>query len=206
MQKSGTLSVVPATYEELYREYADYVKTLVRKFGIDQENVEDVTSILMIKILEKNLLSQFNGEMVSTNTGKPVQFKSYLYGFVATYVQHHRSRQQLIKRRDCYYIGTTDDETSWLASEGHIISDLHEDLETEELLDHIREILTTPAIPASRSAIDMDAFYTMLVEQVDEHGRVYKSQLSDHFGVSPNTIGKMLRRLREELAVRLAVL
>lgn len=196
---------MPATFEELYREYHPYVLTLVRKFGIDPVNVEDVTSQLMIKLLEKDLVSQFDGKLVSTYTGKPVEFKSYLYNFIAVYVQHHRHRQQVIKRRDCYYIGSSDtpdgvveDEASysWLAARGIYHEDTYEDLTLHELLSQIRTLLEREPQKASEK-VRLPEFFEKALRQVEETGKLNQTELAAHFGVSLTTIWKRTQRLRE---------
>lgn len=186
---------MPATFEELYREYHPYVLTLVKKFGIDPVNVEDVTSQLMIKLLEKDLVSQFDGQLVSTYTGKPVEFKSYLYNFIAAYVQHHRHRQYVIKRRDCYYIGYTDEETPWLAEQGIYHEDHHEELHRQELLTRIRSRLCQEPQKSTES-VSMHEFFEKALQQVEETGRMNQTELAAHFGVSLTTIWKRTQRLR----------
>lgn len=195
MQNSGIASVAPASFSEMYREYHDYVQTLVRKFGIDQGNVEDVTSIIMMKAFEKGLVDQYDATQVSTHTGRSVPFKSLLYGFVSAYVQHHRDRQQIVKRRDAYYIGTTDAETSWLAERGELHIDSFEELFEDDLIRQIRiRCLAAPA--HSADAVRLSTLFDFAMMQVEETGSVNQGELAELFGTSRTTISRTFRKLR----------
>lgn len=199
MQISGIASVAPASFEEMYRQYHDYVLTIVQKLGIDPGNVEDVASIIMIKAFEKDVIGRYDGEVISKHTGRPVVFKSFLYSFVATYVQHHRDRQQITKRRDGYYIGTTDEETSWLADRGELHYETYDDLFAGELIRRIRAVCA--ALPArAGDRLDMSTFFDFVLIQIEDEGKVSMKDLADLFEVNVSTIYSRLRKLRAIVA------
>jgi hypothetical protein len=95
-------NTAPTNYEALFDMYYDYVCKLVRKFGIDEQNKEDVASDVLLRFYERNFLEKFDPDFVTEYNGeiKPARFQSFLNAFVSLYVRGHRGNQKLRKDRE----------------------------------------------------------------------------------------------------------
>lgn len=205
MTRTHTTSVVPATYSELFSHYYPYVLGLVRKFRIEEADVEDVAMTILTKFYEKDVLSDFDAERLSAS-GKPIQFMSFLSGFVAAYIQHYVQRQALLKVRHPVSVNmevTTNGFLSspWIEVFGPKHYDDVSDIEYEQFLHSVRSHLAS--VP-TRGLRDYSLLFEMIIEQLDERGRIHKLELADLFGVGPTAIDGWIKTLRGHITQAMA--
>lgn len=92
----------PADYAALYRDYYLYVVNLVAKHGIDENNKEDVASDILLRMIERDILGQFDPTLTFEYEGqkRPARFRSFLGRAVTVYVRGHYDKQMRIQRRE----------------------------------------------------------------------------------------------------------
>lgn len=199
--------VIPKDYTELFQLYYDYIRKLVYRHGIDPQNVENVTMAVIMRFFEKDALSQYDPEFGIKNNSHQALFRTFLSGFVISYLQHPVVMQGKLKRREGLSLdmptgGTTDngnDETVYdMLAPVH--EDNHEGLEYQMLVGQIRsKIATTP----KRNGIDrcdMPALFEAILEQHAQQGSINVLALAEQFGVGKSTIQNWIKRLRDEIA------
>lgn len=196
----------PASYEELYRMYYNYVVSLVRRMGIDEDRKEDVASSILLRFYERDFLAKFDPSLVFSYNGekRPARFKSFLSKFVIIYVRSHREKQINRARRELLICDSPIDDSSWLDFFGGRVQgpedDVIEMLSEQELVADLRRHLTTIPRRSVHDMCDLPAVFDVLVEQIREYGRYDVAQLKVHFGVSATSMHSWLWWLRANLA------
>lgn len=196
---------VPRTNAEVFETYYNHVKFLIRKYGFHEELVEDMAGILMLKFVEKDVLADYDPERLSTNN-KTANFKTFLSGFVMSYLYHYMSRE--IRRRDIEAFSTDysytledGDMDLWMdhLPEGQV--DDEYDYQTLDLIIDIRNYLKdNPKVMGKKhEPVTLEHFFSSVMRQVDEQGQVNSKELQEEFGVSKTTISNWMRTLREHV-------
>lgn len=200
---------VPTSFEDMFAHYYEYVVRLVATSGIDFQSAEDVAMTILTKFFEKDALSDFNPEF-STQYGGVVRkavFRTFLSGFVKTYVQHYRDRQRIQQDREGFSTDTvlfiyaeSGDPATWMDLNGPTHEDTHDGLYSRELVHAIRTHLK--AVPArnGQDQCDLPAFFEAVLRQTFEDGKVDTVALAKEFSVSKTSIQNWLKRLRVEVA------
>jgi hypothetical protein len=105
-------SGAPKDYAELYEEYFDFMKSIVRRVGINAEDVEDVTSEILCKFMEKDALTWYDPEFVVDVGDKPrtqgprqrhAKFSNLLKSFTFTHCLAWRDKQNNFVRREPHF-------------------------------------------------------------------------------------------------------
>jgi DNA-directed RNA polymerase specialized sigma24 family protein len=197
---------VPATFEDLFRNYYGFVTHLVRKAGIEEQSAEDIAATILAKFLEKNALEDFRPDYVSTYDGveHKAVFTTFLSGFVMVYLRHHRERQGVRLHREpviCDMPVESHPGKNWVELNAPHVWDEDERAEMyhADLVRRIRERLE--ALPPSpRSQMNLPALFARVVEEVQQTGGYNARALAKEFGVSPWTIHKWMDRMRDEVS------
>lgn len=195
-----TASIVPTSYDEMFRHYYPYVCKLVRRFGVPDDLHEDVSMILVTKFIEKNMLEQFDPERVGAD-GMPVQFASFLSGFVVAYVRHYVTRARVEYDRERTYVDQTDNSNgradtperqSWLDRKGFRHEDDVSKVEYELLLVSIRKHLGSLSVRGKKNFL---LLFDLVVYQLEERGRTHIRELAGLFEVSEPAVSNWLKEL-----------
>jgi hypothetical protein len=201
----ATAAPVPATNAEVFEQYFAHVKYLIRKYGFHEELVEDMASIMMLKFVEKDVLSDYDPTKVHGNN-KTANFKTFLSGFVVSYLYHYMSRE--IRRRDIesfslnYSYELEDGDTDlWIDQipEGRV--DDEYDYQTLDLIIDIRNYLQeNPKVMGQKQApVKLEEFFAAVMAQVEKYGECNSKELQEQFGVSKTTISNWMKILREHV-------
>lgn len=195
MTSTRTVSIVPADFAELFRYYYPYVVKLVRTFSIEESDVEDVAMIILTKFMEKDVLSDYDPDYRSVE-GKPAGFMTFLSGFVASYVRHYVSRQRVHQARHPFSVDRTlllrDSPSSWIEVYGPKHYDDLSHVTDAQFLSAVRSRLSTLPVVGRR---DMALLFELIIDQLDERGRIHKEELAGLFGVSPASIHQWIKLL-----------
>lgn len=193
-------AVVPTSEAEVFRQFYPHVKFLVTRAGIRKDYIEDLSMNLMIKIMEKDILGQYDPQRKSEFRGadgelKTTSFKTYLSGFVNSYLRHFASRDAIEASRSRVstdiYVGENGD-TPLLDYLGVSIPDGTEEVEVSFLVESVKNRLLNHK--NSRMAL----FFDMILLQVEEHGKIDIQELAEMFEVSRTSVHNWLKKLREE--------
>ena len=167
---------VPTNYSEVFSLYYPYIIKLVRKAGIDSQNVEDVAMQLLTKFYEKDVLSDYNPEFTSSHSGvvRSANFNTFLAGFVFSYIRYLKGRQELNKNREPTLVDSSISSTSensssdlpWIVQHGLRHEDTHEELELEELILRINAHLARVTSKSSKDRCDLGMLFTVVQKQI----------------------------------------
>ncbi len=214
----------PKTYEDLYRQYYEYVVALVRQAGIEEDSKEDVACSILLRFFERDFLNEFDPNLVFLYQGEErrARFKSFLSKFVLVYVQSYREKQTRRHRRELHCTGRSmvaPKHTTVLRADPRspveaeywfdiLAADAGESMEDSiisgiagnSLVDELRAHLATIPRHRANDLCDLVALFDAIVVQVDEHGCCDISRLREAFGVSPTSIHSWMWRLRACIA------
>lgn len=99
----------PEDYGQLYVHYFGMMRSIVRKSGINHEDVEDVASEILLKFMEKDALTWFDPDRVidageSPRTKGPryreARFSNLLRSFTQLYCRQYLDKQHNFARRE----------------------------------------------------------------------------------------------------------
>lgn len=201
---------VPESFEDMYSHYYEYVVRLVASFGIEQENAEDVAQSILMKFFEHDALSDFDTGYTTSYGGvtRRAVFRTFLSGFVKSYVRHFRERQAIMRVREglstetvMFVYSDTGHEATWIELHQPVIEDEHDELYEQDLVRSIRSRLATVAPRNAQDQCDLVAFFDAVQAQAQEEGRVDTAALAVEFGVSKTSIQNWMKRLRAEVSV-----
>lgn len=200
---------VPESFEDMFSHYYEFVVRLVASFGIDFQNAEDVAMTILTKFFEKDVLSDFNPEFTSEYSGvtRKAVFRTFLSGFVRSYVRHYLDRQTTHRVREGFSVDTpvftfpeSGDTQTWMEYAGPKYHEEFEDLHEEDLLLSIRARLRRRQNHNVQDHCDMPVFFERVRQQIYEQGKIDTLQLAEDFGVSKTSIQNWLKRLRVEVS------
>lgn len=187
----------PKDYAELFRTYYPYVVNLVNKFGITDDNKEDVASEILTRFMERGFLEKFDPALRFEYNGewRPARFKSFLSKFVLTYVQGFYDKQKRILVREvqiCDMYLTGDERAGagvrWVEVYGEVAQS-HEDeildaLVEQELADGLRRYLADVPRRSSNDRCDLVALFDEVRAQCLQRGSYDITTLKASFEVS----------------------
>lgn len=201
---------LPESYEEMFDEYFDYVKLLVKKAGITVEDVEDVAMSIFTTFMEKDALAWYDPNKLHDVGDKPrvegarqrtARFPGLLRRFVNTYVLQHRDKQKTRAYKEpirCETpVITTDagDVGTWIEVFGPATM-------PDNSLDFWNWVQTASdhleSLPV-RGQRDLARVFRSVVEQVAMDGKVDRKVIASDFGVSDTFVCQIFKDLRAEL-------
>jgi RNA polymerase sigma factor (sigma-70 family) len=177
---------IPETNAEVFRDYYPLIVWHVGRAGIENGEVEDEAMSLMARFIENGVLTDYDPDMEGA-----ASFRTFLSGFVLSYVRHRAHRDRI--RRDRSAIST--DETVSFADGGEVslldwLGKVTEDDTSEAELRASLETITTK-IPK-----ELSLFLSIVLLQVEEHGKIDRKELAEMFGVTRETIRLWLNKIR----------
>lgn len=208
--RSAADHYVPTSFEDMFERYYDYVVRLVSQSGIDFQNAEDVAMTILTKFFEKDALSDFDPEFTTQYGGvvRKAVFRTFLSGFVKTYVRHYKERQRIQKDREgfsadtvMFFYSESGEAATWLDLSGPVYEENYDALHEKDLIQSIRAHLDSVPPRNVQDQCDLRAFFEAVLVQTYEDGRVDTATLAEQFEVSKTSIQNWLKRLRSEVAV-----
>lgn len=199
---------VPTSFEDMFTHYYDYVVRLVATSGIEFQSAEDVAMTILEKFFAKGVLEDFNPEFTTEHGGvtRKAVFRTFLSGFVKTYVRHYVDRQRKQGEREGLSLDTpvfsyydSGEPVTWADYLGPRYVEEFESLHQQELVERIRTKLQVSDPRNAQDQCDMLAFFNAVLQQTFDLGKVNAIKLSKQFGVSDTTIQNWLKRLRSEV-------
>lgn len=212
--KKITADFVPDSYSEMFQHYYIYVVKLVTNLGITPQNAEDVAMVILTKFIEKDRLPDFDPEYVSEHGGvkRKATFRTFLSGFVATYVQHQRTIQMKQTYREgqstnqpVAHSAGTNEGAEWIDLYGPKVTDDHDALAEADLLRQIRVQLAQIPSRNTQDRCNLSYFFEAVLAQTEDKGKADVAELALQFGVSKTTIQNWIKRLRTEVSVVIEV-
>lgn len=202
----------PADYAALYTQYWDYVLTLVRRFGFEENRREDVAAEILLRFYERDFLAVFDPTLVFEYQGeqRPARFKSFLTKFVLTYLRGLRDKQRRQTNREkliCDTVVGHQEDNAWIDVFGETVPGADETalgrLEEEELVQRLREYIKGVPRRSDYDTCDLLALYDAVIVQIRDRGEYTVADLRVMFGISSTAMHSWLWWLKENLAAAL---
>lgn len=209
----------PEDYAALHRIYFPFMVNLVAKNGIDENNKEDVASEILLRLIEKRFLEQFDPDMVFEYQGekRPARFKSFLARAVTVYARGHYDKQKRTARREVqicdlqmgdettHHFGQGEQRgSSWADLFGEATTDHSDDVielvADEQDATYIRAWLANRPPRSSSDICDLVAVYDAVRAQLLTFGEYDVKALQEQFGCSTSAMYGWLWWLRANLA------
>lgn len=190
---------VPDNYAQVFKSYFEFVCSLVIKYGIEEQSAEDVASSILLKFIERDSLTHFDPTMEFTHGAKTykARFKTYLASFVRIYVQHYRTKQGKVYRREPLTCDApTADGSAWIDVFGPTCDGGLDEAE--------RTLMVTSVLESARLRLsddpDMATFFEAVQGQVISLGTFRIARLQKELGVSRAVVKSRLDQMRSALA------
>lgn len=207
----------PADYADLFRKYYDYVVTLVRRNGIEENRKEDVACDILLRFYERDFLAKFDPTLVFHYDGqdRPARFKSFLTKFVLTYVRGYRDKHARLAARELLIcdmpIGvsrnTGDTLATWVEVFGDPTpgaeADVVDALDEADLVAELRAHIATVPRRSKYDTCDLVVLFDAVIEQIRADGAWNVAELRARFGVSSTAMHSWMWWLRANLAAAL---
>lgn len=197
------VNTAPATNAEVFEQYYTHIKYLIRKYGFHDDLVEDMASLMMLKFVEKGVLEDYSAESTWGEEQRTASFKTFLSGFVVSYLYHYMSRER--RKRDFeaysldYSIELSDGAMDlWIDSQEEAQFEDIDSIETLDFIIDLRRYLheNPKSIGKKASPYKLEDFFVAVMRQIETTGLVQTSLLAEEFGVSSPTIHNWLKLLR----------
>lgn len=204
----------PKDYADFFRRHYAYVVRIVERAGIEPDSAEDVASEIMIKLMEKDILADFQPGLtfLYEREIRQANFRSFFTSYVNKAVRGYKDKQRKLMDNEWMLIDSparTEDGNLWLDNHRQERSAEEVVLSTEGLrllLEEMRSYLSGIEKTSRSDQLDMVAFLDAAVKQLDENPEAKKLDLSalrEHFGCSSTAINTWMWRVRKALAVML---
>lgn len=197
----------PANYADFFRLYRTYVVQLVKRQHIDPRYAEDVASEIMLRFMERDMLSVFDPTLSFEYEGqmRPAKFKSFLSKVVILYCKGHRNKISNRMKHEWHLIDIPPhpDGNLWVDSQVHTDpheGDVVEMLGEERLVTELRDYLGGVPRRSRWDTCDLVALFDAVVEQVRISGAWNIADLRRVFGISSTAMHSWMWWLRANIA------
>lgn len=191
--------LIPSTYAEMYAAYAGLVASTVRKGGIAEQDVDDVSHSILLRIIERDALSAYDPEMRhDTPSGqRTARFGTFLAATVKSYLPGYRDRQRTHERR-CHALVLTHDDGTESAPGGEVAD--HADQVVGTIVRD--EIVSSFDHEPVRGHRDLGRAMRIMAAMVEREGVVSRSALAAEMGCSRSTAQNIIADIIDLLTIR----
>lgn len=203
---------IPADMAELAEHYYDFIRGMVRKAGISDQDAQDSVQYILERLEVTGAIGQYDPEHVVMHQGQPrkSRFSTFLGAKVLFYCRGERGR---VTRRDSHELKILDAPAYELSdgqAAGHLgellgaaVLDDYSVLESAEVIRAMRSKLAAVPPRSARDKCDLVALFDEIVAEIERDGGYSYAGLRARFGISGTTAGAWLSRLRSVLSAEL---
>jgi len=195
--------IVPCDMDELARTYYDFIRGMVRKQGIPDQEAGDAVQYILERLEKTGVIGQFDPEHVTEHQGKLVKtrFSTFLGAKVMLYCRGERGRSGRRSSHELLILDRPEpgeDGTGLSALLGSLgaACDDYSALDAAEFTARMREILAAVPPRSARDTCDLAALFDELVHEIAETGGFTYAGIQARFGISGTTAGAWLSRMR----------
>lgn len=191
----------PSSFDELDREYRQYVVRMCSRFGV--RHCEAAAQDILVKFWEKDIIGQFDPDKHIEHHGiaHRATFRNFLTAKVHLYCLGIRERETKRSQREVL-IDATPGATALAEVFGESWDSY--DLEDRDLVGRIRDCLAVASPPAPEDP-GLLSFFDELVREVREDGRMSVARAGERFGIKRSAASALLAVLREKIKEALTV-
>jgi DNA-directed RNA polymerase specialized sigma24 family protein len=198
---------VPSDMDELARHYYDFIRGMVRKCGIPDQDAGDSVQYILERLGKTGAIAQYDPDHLTEHQGRLVKtrFSTFLGAKVMIYCRGERGR---VGKRAWHEVQILDRPADGeegtglsmlLGSLGSACDD-YSALESGEFIREMRAALAAIPPRSARDTCDLAALFDELVHEISETGAFSYAAIQARFGISGTTAGAWLSRLRTVLS------
>lgn len=202
----------PRNYHELLTEHFDFIRTIVRRAGVRED--EDAAQEILVRFWELGMLDQYDSSRTVEMEGRaPVRtrFRSFLGRFASLHALHHRDSMVRDDARRTEWEGEDGTPRAEAGREDPEIERLEEEAWRVAVVGEARrraedasgvtseEVRTTLGLEHARGAGRIVARTFVACEEVALRGPVTRRAVGEILGVSDTSAGTFLRELRDAI-------
>ena len=191
----------PINQTEFYRHYFAYVCRFVVKYGgIRPQDAEDVANSIWVRLLARDVLSQFDPDRVIIHDGKryPARFENYLAKMLDLYVRHYRVQQgKRMAREVCVSLDEDTDIFETLlgsTTDASFYDELQESMLVDQLTKYLRRVPRRANDP-----LDLERLFLCVVAQARVFGKLNVRELAEALEVTQGCVRGWLTLLRTHI-------
>lgn len=197
-------SAVPADTEELYRLYASYIRSIVRRHAaIPPQELDDITSEIMTRLLERDVLGMFDPAHHIEYDGKVVapKFRTFLTNMVMLYVKSQRDKLGRYQKRNILKCDAPagDGSVTWAEMFGGSWFDDYPSESDTEFVGRMRTYLAMLPPRTAHDKLNLVELFDEMLAEIYVDGQVSSKAIQARFSVSPSTASVWLAYLRQRL-------
>lgn len=193
--------IAPADADGLWREYGSYMRRLVVRGGIPDQEADDVLGNIVTRLIARNVLDMYDPAKVVTYGGREihVSFKSFLSSIVMTYVKGQRDKLGRLGKRELLIADKAQDDngTTWAELFGGEWFDDYSHLDTQQFIDRMRAYLAM--VPPTDTSFGLLDLFDELVREVRQDGEATVKAVREHFGVPASVVKARMGTLQATL-------
>lgn len=193
---------VPSGPEELWRDYYGLAMSIVRKMGVPAQEAEDVTSTVMTRLLESDVIAMYRPDHVSGRTGSAVSFRSFFAANVSIRGRGQRDKLSRTTAREALVDSTAGEGTAMDLFGGSWWDDLSH-LDVAEFVTRMRTWLALQPPRSDLDNCDLVSLFDEIVRELfspEGDGKVSYPAIMEKFGVGYTTARSYVARFREAAA------
>lgn len=190
------MSAVPSDYDELAREYGEYIRKLVRSKSrgkVPDSQVDEVCADIMVSLVAADVIAQYDPDHPSK-----ASFRTFLSRHVMLRLRGQGDKLERRARREvlcCDSAGETG--TTWLELHGEARSDDYSHIDVAETCRAARAYIASLPV---QGTCDLAAVFDVVAAAGLAGEDRLTHAISEAFSVASTTAGVWLRRLREAVA------
>lgn len=184
--------IAPADADGLWREYGTYMRRLVVRKGVPDQEADDVLSNIVTRLIARDVLDMYD-------PGRGVTFKAFLSSIVVTYVKGQRDKLGRLGKRELLIADKAQDETgtTWAELFGGAWFDDYSHLDTQQFIDRMRAYLAM--VPPTDNSFGLLDLFDELVREVRQDGEASVKAVKEHFGVPASVVKARMGSLQATL-------
>lgn len=193
--------IAPADAGGLWREYGAYMRRLVVRGGIPDQEADDVLSNIVTRLLARNVLDMYDPAKTVTYGGREIHvtFKAFLSSIVMTYVKGQRDKLGRLGKRELLIADKPQDDTgtTWAELFAGAWFDDYSHLDTQQFIDRMRAYLAM--VPPTDTSFGLLDLFDELVREVRQDGEASVKAVREHFGVPASVVKARMGTLQATL-------
>lgn len=194
-KKNPDTRTAPVNYDQFYREWGSFFPPMVKRNGIDESNKEDVSSEIMLRMIQRDFLSFYDPARTFVHDGKThsASWKTFLASNINLYCRGQRDkikrcndREMLVMDKPTHYQDIDSKWGEWWGVDA-IVS--HEDaviaeIDSSNTLTGLRAHLGTVPRRNTFDKCNLVELYDAVMDQINTIGRMNAKLLEEKFAMS----------------------
>ena len=176
-----------AQFEAFTTAWEGRLKAKISKYTSDPQRIEDIYQEIMILIVKKDLISQYD-----SSYGVPIH--NWIYRFVEKFIKKFTHADYELDNRTTSLDKAINDESSAVNRIKYNQSFYEGDSPIPQAIEYLGKQTKTKV-----NKQDLKWLFQTLIEQLDTTGKISQREVAKKLGVSDKAVSYQMARLRERL-------